>query len=309
MDCSKTYKILFWILLSLILILLIWMFITGKNIINKWKEVYNNDKVCRIGTGKCQITLNDDLTLPDKIDSRQYVPTTAQYCLDIVSRVADMYDHGFVKPPSLTQSFNIISNSSSKKPIIGKIFTDLKNRAWVAFRGTQTLDELLADFNFHEKSISNKHKQVTLGSTENIKVHQGFWEEYKTFRSNILQYFKQNASYDQIIITGHSLGSALAVLLSYDLMNSDQSKKLVVYLFACPRVGNIEFQESYQVPCFSIVNQSDVIPTLPFSVMPNNSHNVNIYSHVGKQITFDDNWKSLGNNHQIPIYATNILKT
>ena len=285
------------------------MVITGKNIISKWKQVYNNDKVCLNGTGKCQIVLNDDLTLPDEIVPNQYVSTTAQYCLDIVSRVADMYDHGFVKPPTLTQSYNIISNPSSNKPIIGKIFTDSKNRAWVAFRGTQTLDELLSDFNFREKSLSNKHKQITWGSTENIKVHQGFWQEYTTFRSKILQYFKQNASYDQIIITGHSLGSALAVLLSYDLMNSNQSTKLVVYLFACPRVGNIEFQKSYQVPCFSIVNQSDIVPTLPFSVMPDNSHNVNIYSHVGAQITFDDNWKSLGNNHQIPIYAANILNT
>jgi triacylglycerol lipase len=209
----------------------------------------------------------------------------------------------------LTQSYNIISNPSSKKPIIGKIFTDNKNRAWVSFRGTQTLDELLADLNFHEKSIAKKHKQVTMCSTENIKVHQGFLEEYTTFRSKILQYFKQNSSYDQIIITGHSLGSALAVLLSYDLMNSDQSTKLVVYLFACPRVGNLEFQKAYKVPCFSIVNRSDLIPTLPFSVMPNNSHSVNIFSHVGTQISFDDNWKSLGNNHQIPIYAANILNT
>jgi len=308
MSCLA-YKILFGVFASLFIILILLIFIMYKLTVSKWAEVFNNNEVCLMGQGKCKITPNDNLKLPETVDN-EYKATTAQFCLDIVSRIANMYEiKNFAKPPNLSHVYDIISDPNSKKPIIGKIFTDNQQRAWVAFRGTQTTDELSKDLKFHQTTILKKQKQIFLGTDDNVKVHEGFWKEYKLFRSKLLQFFKTNAAYTQIIITGHSLGSALAVLLSYDLMQTDQKNKLIVYLFACPRVGNIEFQESFKVTCFNIVNQSDVIPTMPFSVMPNDNNNVFVYSHVGELIHFQDNWKSLGNNHSVALYVANILKT
>ena len=52
------------------------------------------------------------------------------------------------------------------------------------------------------------------------------------------------------------------------------------------------------------MNKSDLIPTLPLSVMPNkiNYNMPFIYSHSGKEIAFDQNWESLENNHMIYNY-------
>ena len=69
-----------------------------------------------------------------------------------------------------------------------------------------------------------------------------------------------------MVVTGHSLGSALATLF---VMENDSKKKFDITTsctFASPRVGNLEFARAFdQLPINSwrIVNTLDVVPKLP----------------------------------------------
>jgi triacylglycerol lipase len=69
-----------------------------------------------------------------------------------------------------------------------------------------------------------------------------------------------------MVVTGHSLGSALATLF---VMENDSKRKFDITTsctFASPRVGNLEFARAFdQLPINSwrIVNTLDVVPKLP----------------------------------------------
>jgi len=70
------------------------------------------------------------------------------------------------------------------------------------------------------------------------------------------------------IITGHSLGGALATLAAFDLSKSrviDKSK-MQVYNFGSPRVGNYEFSRAFAdegIPSYRIVNSRDPVSQAP----------------------------------------------
>lgn len=71
----------------------------------------------------------------------------------------------------------------------------------------------------------------------------------------------------EVLITGHSLGGALAVLCAYHLSRwfhwrGGKKPKLLVYTFGQPRVGDMAFERSYDhyVPhSFQVTNESDLV--------------------------------------------------
>ena len=150
----------------------------------------------------------------------------------------------------------------------------------IAFTGTFSIDEWESDFDY---------KQVSLGSG---KVHQGFNSIYNNVKDAIRGFIQKNPK-KMLIVTGHSLGGALAVLGSYDLADLDAG--VVMYSFASPRVGNNEFVKDFNIKVthkYRVYNTSDVIPTVPFPVMKGD-----IYTHVGGGIPFTINLGSNTRNH------------
>lgn len=78
----------------------------------------------------------------------------------------------------------------------------------------------------------------------------------------------------KIVVTGHSLGAALATLLGLAVGLKGGVKDREVYTFASPRVGTIFFHHTYDsvMPkTYRIHNRPDVVPMLP--LFP--------YEHVG----------------------------
>ncbi|OBZ80292.1 Lipase, partial [Choanephora cucurbitarum] len=73
----------------------------------------------------------------------------------------------------------------------------------------------------------------------------------------------------KILVTGHSLGGALAVLGGMDLTQRDKritSSNLKIFTYGGPRVGNKAFANyvvNSKVPVFRSVNKSDPIPQSP----------------------------------------------
>ena len=137
---------------------------------------------------------------------------------------------------------------------------------FVSFRGTQTLEDWLADFDF----VAIPYSFVKDAGN----VHMGFQLVYAAVRNSVAQLVRQAAAdgCQNIWVTGHSLGAALAVLCAPDLVSNVNTTIVPrLYTFAGPRVAqNDILQPGFQtfldtlIPlCYRIVNRWDKVPDLP----------------------------------------------
>lgn len=122
---------------------------------------------------------------------------------------------------------------------------------------------------------------------ESVKVESGFIDLYTdkdtscrfckySAREQVLaevrklidHYAVKNGEEVSISVTGHSLGSALAMLSAYDLVETgvNGGKSVCVFSFAGPRVGNREFKKRFEglgVKALRVVNIHDKVPKVP----------------------------------------------
>ena len=64
----------------------------------------------------------------------------------------------------------------------------------------------------------------------------------------------------QVYITGHSLGGAMATLYSTFCR---PMRPPIVYTYGAPRAGNIEYCNKYPIELYRVVNNNDMVPTVP----------------------------------------------
>ena len=82
------------------------------------------------------------------------------------------------------------------------------------------------------------------GAPNGTRVHSGFFDAYKTVRSQVhaalASVQAKNKNNATVVVTGHSLGGALSVLCALDLavdMPQLVPNGISVVNFGCPRVG------------------------------------------------------------------------
>lgn len=71
------------------------------------------------------------------------------------------------------------------------------------------------------------------------------------------------------VVTGHSLGSALATLFVMENKEKNKFDIGTICTFASPRVGNTEFARIFNLlplDSWRLVNQQDIVPKIPFHV-------------------------------------------
>lgn len=176
-------------------------------------------------------------------------------------------------------------------------YSDKLKTAIISFSGTHFLSEWIDDSNFNQINpyfINNK----------NLLIHQGFYNMYNSMRDkflNSLNYIKNVlVGKDDIftfICTGHSLGGCLASICYLDLISNDNLKNLILYSFASPRVGNIEFanvinNSKEKNTVWRIINTEDIIPIAILPVI-----NSIIYENYENLFTFTLNLKDNKLNH------------
>uniref|UniRef100_A0A0D6QS52 Fungal lipase-type domain-containing protein n=1 Tax=Araucaria cunninghamii TaxID=56994 RepID=A0A0D6QS52_ARACU len=155
----------------------------------------------------------------------------------------------------------------------------------VAWRGTVTYLEWIADLMDYLRPATLNYVQPH----PDVKVESGFLNLY-TARDEDCRFCKSSAR-DQVVeelkrlvakykgeqlsitITGHSLGSALAMLSAYDIaelgLNCPEGSNMIpvtVFSFAGPRVGNGAFKdrcEELGLKFLRIVNVHDGVPKVP----------------------------------------------
>ncbi|KAK9064333.1 hypothetical protein SSX86_015713 [Deinandra increscens subsp. villosa] len=191
----------------------------------------------------------------------------------------------------------------------------------VVWRGTVTKLEWMEDLMDFLKPVSAQNLK---SKDPNIKVMAGFLHVYTdkdqrcpyskfSAREQLLaeltrltKLYKQRGEKMSITLTGHSLGSALAILSAYDIAESDldnldnkQKIPISVMSFSGPRVGNIMFKkrvEELGIKVLRVFNVHDKVPNVP-GVLVNERAPPLVrlvadltpffYSHIGEELGLD----------------------
>jgi hypothetical protein len=138
---------------------------------------------------------------------------------------------------------------------------DGKDILLIAFRGSLGAKDWVTNLNGYSVKWSNYSQQ----NNENaIEVHQGFADSFKMFENEINNTFSidEMSKYDKIILTGHSLGGALATIMYAYLTDQGLKNKLIAYTFGSPAVGNKQFSQKYDLQgnFYRVRNDRDIIP-------------------------------------------------
>lgn len=270
--------------------------------------VYNNIK-CKDSTS-CITPLNNQFEIPSQIDTSDINTKLAAISCDLIGRVeARVYNTEYG-----LEAISKISNSFNDK----KIFTVIwkyENSLFISFRGTWAIQEWINNFNISQVSkydITDEFRDIPVCMENNNKVmiHKGFVKLYSEIKYSFIKQIENNADKNTpIIISGHSLGAAIATILGLDLKLLGYN--CCVYSFSSPRIGNKEFSKTVtdsKLPVFRINNTEDTIPDTPTSVSPNfTNHDMPyFYYHTGTLYTFSDNWFSIFNNHSLACIIENL---
>ena len=104
----------------------------------------------------------------------------------------------------------------------------------IGFRGSKTLTNWIANLKFAR--VDSPFKECS-----NCKVHKGFLDDYNSIADDLFKAvneIRSKTGIARVLITGHSLGAALALLTAVDLVIHDGFAQPVLYAFGLPRLGN-----------------------------------------------------------------------
>ncbi|CAL1397127.1 unnamed protein product [Linum trigynum] len=158
------------------------------------------------------------------------------------------------------------------------------NAIVIAFRGTQehSLQNWISDLFW-------KQLDLDYPGMPDAMVHHGFYSAYHntTIRSGILNAIKKAKQYYgklDIMLTGHSMGGAIAAFCALDLVVNCEAENVQLMTFGQPRVGNAVFATYYKelVPnAIRVVNERDIVPHLPpyYSIFPTKT-----YHHFSREV-------------------------
>jgi hypothetical protein len=138
----------------------------------------------------------------------------------------------------------------------------------VAIRGTDTILEWLHDGFF----LMVPSPVVGAGGL----TEDGFTAVYRSLRCGMatgtlsakdsVKSYLDKGTANTVTVCGHSVGGALATLLTLDLKLNTSCDAPTVYTYASPRVGDHVFAKSYNSAIsanYRIINRQDLIPKMP----------------------------------------------
>jgi|LakMenE01Jun11ns_1017448.scaffolds.fasta_scaffold9941531_3 triacylglycerol lipase len=177
------------------------------------------------------------------------------------------------------------------------------------------------------KDIAADLKAFPVPSSTGIgKVHRGFKESADDVWDELKEKIDDYGKTRTIWITGHSLGAAMATLISYRLQRSEElPNPQALFTFGSPKVGNKEYIKGIEasgILHFRFVNNADIVTRVPpwpykhFGGMYYMNHWGNIRAASGLQLIQDrlrgfikglqKGEINFFSNHSIPRYVANL---
>ena len=101
----------------------------------------------------------------------------------------------------------------------------------ISFRGSESWRDALTDAS---------RRMVQWHLRADIYLHRGFLRHYQSIHNELCAYIKASGR-RRLLVTGHSLGGALATLCTLELGYSNPDWYVCAYTFNAPRVGNVAF--------------------------------------------------------------------
>jgi len=130
--------------------------------------------------------------------------------------------------------------------------------AFIIFRGTEYLADILTDLNI---SVSS--------SSTGKPVHDGFNKSFKSMELQLISFMSsaEMKNVHSIHCIGHSLGGALATVCG-DWIQTTYKRKPYIYSFGCPRVGLYGFASRCTTGVgseriFRAYHKTDIVPCIP----------------------------------------------
>lgn len=294
---------------------------------NAVRYAWENDGVCkgRDDDAECKLTIVDDLEqLPIMINS-EFSHTVARTLADYVTRTELNKDIVTPRNHKLVAEYKPSTGST-----FGVAWIDERTGIMVlAFRATETHTEIQDDLSAWQVNFDTGEKvdraQPDHGSGvdidgPNAHVHSGFYKVMQNYLDDIYNTIGEHKP-SVIYICGHSLGGAMATLLTVSLGESVDRKSDVrvesveqigSYVFGTPRTGNENFNKRLEgitsrKAFWRVVNKADMIQTLPLHVTPNlkfPTQEVFYYVHAGPEHSYFFNWGGWRVNHFLPNYTS-----
>jgi len=115
------------------------------------------------------------------------------------------------------------------------------DRLYIVFRGSDKSIDWINNFSFRQQIYPYGD-----GNSE-VKFHRGFMMAYFAVRDRLLKAMEKFEG-QRVIVTGHSLGGALATIAALDIqynLGRENQLAFIVNTFGAPRVGNKALAESY----------------------------------------------------------------
>ena len=148
----------------------------------------------------------------------------------------------------------------------------VQKRTCIAIRGTNRFTDWMNNIQYKQSIVKN-----------NICVHSGYLKLLFTDNlyhhiydqiNTLLRQYPEN----EIFITGHSAGGALATLLGYFLSKDLTGKQINVVSFASPRIGNYAFKMDFMsrtnLVHNRVINKYDIVHLVPFFGYYNVGHKI-----------------------------------
>ncbi|KAL9619142.1 MAG: hypothetical protein Q9160_006231 [Pyrenula sp. 1 TL-2023] len=137
----------------------------------------------------------------------------------------------------------------------------------VGFRGSSSLRNYIADLDF---------PLVPADICAGCLVHDGFWNSWLEARDGVMKAIMSiDDSYPDysLVVTGHSLGAAIATIAAAQLRNEGHPAAL--YTYGSPRVGQLTFAEyvtNQPGGNYRVTHTQDPVPRLPPIAIAGYSH-------------------------------------
>lgn len=154
-----------------------------------------------------------------------------------------------------------------------------KQEILIACRGTQPteINDLLADLN----TIPKRHGPGF--------VHSGFRGEARKVYPKILDLVQKNHN-KSILVTGHSLGAAMATYIAQEL-SWEGYADVELYTYGSPRLGSDDFADAMTVPHWRFVNNNDGVTHVPPALLGFKHHGELMYINYNGNIKKLSRWQ------------------